>query len=103
MLPLLLRRPLSTSSRRLAQVQNETHDFRRPWVYRGVALLKNLLIPGVFFYAIFWYDFGEDDHVFLEPRRWALRKKAEFLTMSDEDRRLLGKPVPDQAKRSDTQ
>lgn len=88
MLPLLLRRPLSTSSRRLAQVQNETHDFRRPWVYRGVALLKNLLIPGahlacvhsqrnvlkykacpgVFFYAIFWYDFGEDDHVFLEVR-----------------------------------
>jgi hypothetical protein len=69
MLSPLLRRSFTSSARRLNQTEKPaSHDFRKPWVYRSVGLLSNLLIPGVFLYAIFIYDFGQDDHVFLAVR-----------------------------------
>ena len=58
-------------------------DFRPPWVYLGSRLISFLVIPstfsarygmcltsrelrneGVAFYAVFFYDFGDHEHVF---------------------------------------
>ncbi|KAL1743162.1 hypothetical protein HDZ31DRAFT_65274 [Schizophyllum fasciatum] len=37
-------------------------------------------IPGIAFYSIFFYNWGETEHVFSEPQRWKAR--------------LLGEPEP---------
>ncbi|KAF5360946.1 hypothetical protein D9756_004805 [Leucocoprinus leucothites] len=82
-------RPQSTNSRPGYQPQDEAIDFRPPWVYVGSRLLTFTIIPGIVFYSVFIYDFGERDHVFQPVRRWALEQKAAFLTLSPDEERIL--------------
>merc|ERR1712093_252946 len=40
-------------------------------------------------YAVFFYDFGEQEHCFTPLRRQFTKVKTSFLTISEQDRRLL--------------
>ncbi|KAH0586092.1 hypothetical protein H2248_007363 [Termitomyces sp. 'cryptogamus'] len=56
------------------------------------------MIPGIVFYAVFFYDFGDHEHVFQAPRRWAARKKAEFMTLSPEEKTIIGDESTEETK-----
>jgi len=53
-------------------------DPRPPWVYSTSAGLRLILIPSILFYAVFFADFGEREHVFMPPRRWLQRQREAF-------------------------
>ncbi|KAJ3568752.1 hypothetical protein NP233_g5508 [Leucocoprinus birnbaumii] len=82
-------RSQSTNSRPGYQGHDEPADFRPPWVYVTSRLLTFTIIPGIIFYSVFFYDFGDRDHVFQPARRWALEQKAAFLTLSPDEERIL--------------
>ncbi|KAK0221741.1 hypothetical protein IW262DRAFT_1460030 [Armillaria fumosa] len=67
----------------------ELADFRPPWVYTGTKLLTYLVIPAIALYGIFIYDFGDREHVFQPPRRWLLRQKESFFTLTPEEQKLI--------------
>ncbi|KAK0504117.1 hypothetical protein EDD18DRAFT_487988 [Armillaria luteobubalina] len=67
----------------------ELADFRPPWVYTGTKLLTYLVVPAIALYGIFIYDFGDREHVFQPPRRWLLRQKESFFTLTPEEEKLI--------------
>ncbi|KAK0464398.1 uncharacterized protein EV420DRAFT_1637963 [Desarmillaria tabescens] len=67
----------------------ELADFRPPWVYTGTKLLTYLVVPAIALYAIFIYDFGDREHVFQPPRRWLLKQKESFFTLTPEEQKLI--------------
>ncbi|KAF9049483.1 hypothetical protein BDZ89DRAFT_1126452 [Hymenopellis radicata] len=67
----------------------QEEDFRPPWVYTATNLMNYVLIPGIFMYSIFIYDWGDHDHVFQAPRRWLKRQKEAFWSLSSEDQKLI--------------
>ncbi|KAK0201768.1 hypothetical protein DFS33DRAFT_1018659 [Desarmillaria ectypa] len=67
----------------------ELADFRPPWVYTGSKLLTYLVVPAIALYGIFIYDFGDREHVFQPPRRWLLRQKESFFTLTPEEQKLI--------------
>ncbi|KAG6844657.1 hypothetical protein H0H87_005025 [Tephrocybe sp. NHM501043] len=63
------------------------------------AYMRSNGVTATVFYAVFFYDFGDHEHVFQAPRRWAAKKKAEFLTLSPEEKTIIGEELtPEQAK-----
>ncbi|KAK7469394.1 hypothetical protein VKT23_003868 [Stygiomarasmius scandens] len=78
----------ATSAKKIPE-DDVSKDFRPPWVYTMARLGLQWSIPAVGFYAIFWHDFGDNEHVFSPARRWAARQKAAFFTLSPEERKLL--------------
>ncbi|KAI9512371.1 hypothetical protein F5148DRAFT_1162812 [Russula earlei] len=64
-------------------------DPRPPWVYSTSAGLRLILIPSILFYAVFFADFGDREHVFMPPRRWLQRQREAFFTMTPEERKLV--------------
>ncbi|KAH8989684.1 hypothetical protein EDB86DRAFT_1883301 [Lactarius hatsudake] len=64
-------------------------DPRPPWVYSTSAGLRLTLIPGILFYAVFFADFGDREHVFMPPRRWLWRQRDAFFTITPEERKLV--------------
>ncbi|KII90553.1 hypothetical protein PLICRDRAFT_136881 [Plicaturopsis crispa FD-325 SS-3] len=64
-------------------------DPRPPWVYRTTGMLQYTVIPFALFYAVFFFDFGEREHVFMPPRRWVARQKAAFFTLSPAEEDML--------------
>ncbi|KDR82674.1 hypothetical protein GALMADRAFT_220663 [Galerina marginata CBS 339.88] len=59
------RRPMATSSHPMPKkMEGPGEDFRPPWVYVGTRLISFAIIPAVGFYAVFFYDFGNHEHVF---------------------------------------
>ncbi|KAH9049967.1 hypothetical protein EDB84DRAFT_1451966 [Lactarius hengduanensis] len=64
-------------------------DPRPPWVYSTSAGLRLVLIPGILFYAVFFADFGDREHVFMPPRRWLWRQRDAFFTITPEERKLV--------------
>ncbi|TFK40660.1 hypothetical protein BDQ12DRAFT_679827 [Crucibulum laeve] len=85
----------ATKTHRLPKVEEAGADFRPPWVYVTSRLLSFTVIPAVAFYAIFFYDFGDHDHVFQPARRWAVAQKAAFFTLSPAEERILKVNEPD--------
>ncbi|KAI5123176.1 hypothetical protein M0805_000876 [Coniferiporia weirii] len=63
-------------------------DPRPPWLFASASLLRVVFIPVGLTYAVFFHDFGEDEHVFMPPRRWLQRQKEAFFTLSPAERRL---------------
>ncbi|KDQ33738.1 hypothetical protein PLEOSDRAFT_1099698 [Pleurotus ostreatus PC15] len=64
-------------------------DFRPPWVYTGSRLLTYVFVPYVVFYSVFFYDFGDREHVFQPVRRWASRQRESFFSLSPEEARIV--------------
>lgn len=64
-------------------------DPRPPWVYSTSAGLRFVLIPSIIFYAVFFADFGDREHVFMPPRRWLRRQQDAFFTITPEERKLV--------------
>ncbi|KAG7440815.1 uncharacterized protein BT62DRAFT_561321 [Guyanagaster necrorhizus] len=67
----------------------ELEDFRPAWVYTGTKLLTYLVVPAIALYGVFIYDFGDQEHVFQPPRRWLLRQKESFFTLTPEEQKLI--------------
>ncbi|KAI0269789.1 hypothetical protein BC834DRAFT_863376 [Gloeopeniophorella convolvens] len=85
-------RPFSEKAARKVDKSNSQDvpsDPRPPWVYSTSAGLRFVLIPSILFYAVFFYDFGEREHVFMPPRRWLQRQRDAFFTISPEERKLI--------------
>ncbi|KAJ3728441.1 hypothetical protein C8R42DRAFT_571276, partial [Lentinula raphanica] len=40
-------------------------------------------------YAVFLYDFGNDDHVFQPVRKWVSRQKSALLSLSPDEERFI--------------
>jgi len=64
-------------------------DPRPPWVYSTSAALRLVLMPSIIFYAVFFADFGDREHVFMPPRRWLRRQQDAFFTITPEERKLV--------------
>ncbi|KAF9561357.1 hypothetical protein CPC08DRAFT_707492 [Agrocybe pediades] len=64
-------------------------DPRPPWVYTGTRLMSFVIIPAVGLYSVFFYDFGDHEHVFQPPRRWAKSLINEAFTLSSAEEKLL--------------
>ncbi|KAH9480533.1 hypothetical protein JR316_0007133 [Psilocybe cubensis] len=71
------------------KMEGPGEDFRPPWVYVGSGLVSWAVIPGIVLYSVFLYDFGDQEHVFQAPRRWARRKINSFFTLSPAEEKLL--------------
>ncbi|THH07083.1 hypothetical protein EW145_g3632 [Phellinidium pouzarii] len=69
-------------------VKEEPVDPRPPWLFTSATLLRVTIIPVGLIYAVFYHDFGEDEHVFMPPRRWLQRQKERFLTLSPAEKHL---------------
>ncbi|KAF8895543.1 hypothetical protein BD779DRAFT_736406 [Infundibulicybe gibba] len=72
-----------------ARSQEADSDFRPPWVYTWSRLLSYTIIPTVAVYSIFFYDFGDREHVFQPARRWAAQQRALFFTLSPTEQKTL--------------
>ncbi|TCD62949.1 hypothetical protein EIP91_006212 [Steccherinum ochraceum] len=48
-----------------------------------------IIIPAVIAYAVFLMDWGEHENVFSPARRWLLRQKAAFWTLTPAEQELL--------------
>ncbi|KAG6910693.1 hypothetical protein DXG01_008737 [Tephrocybe rancida] len=48
------------------------------------------------FYGVFFQDFGEKEHVFSRPRRWAEEKKATFFGLSAEEETIVSELAADE-------
>ncbi|KAI0041980.1 hypothetical protein FA95DRAFT_1610559 [Auriscalpium vulgare] len=68
-------------------------DPRPPWVYTASLGLRLVLVPSALLYAVFFADFGENEHVFMPPRRWLERQKAAFFTLSPAEKALSERAV----------
>ncbi|KAF8177000.1 hypothetical protein BJ912DRAFT_692567 [Pholiota molesta] len=64
-------------------------DFRPSWVYLGSRMVSWIVIPGTAFYSIFFYDFGDQEHVFQPMRRWGVDTVNGFFSLSSSEKRLL--------------
>ncbi|KIK58240.1 hypothetical protein GYMLUDRAFT_45451 [Collybiopsis luxurians FD-317 M1] len=84
-----LLRNFSTTHRRLDEAATESKDFRPPWVYTFARIGSNASILTVFVYSIFFYDFGNDDHVFQPVRKWAAQHTASLFSLSPAEERLI--------------
>ncbi|KAF9485844.1 hypothetical protein BDN70DRAFT_927193 [Pholiota conissans] len=63
-------------------------DFRPSWVYLGSRLVSWVVIPGTGLYSIFFYDFGDHEHVFQPVRRWGADTVNGFFSLSSSEKRL---------------
>ncbi|KAI0004563.1 hypothetical protein BJV74DRAFT_808144 [Russula compacta] len=72
-----------------------TSDPRPPWVYSTSAGLRLILIPSILFYAVFFADFGDHEHIFMPPRRWLQRRREAFFTITPEERKLVEESMAD--------
>ncbi|KAI0252333.1 hypothetical protein BJV78DRAFT_1201814 [Lactifluus subvellereus] len=92
---LLRRHGVKHFSEKVSQKAGNVHredvlpDPRPPWVYSASAGLRLVLIPSILFYAVFFADFGDRDHVFMPPRRWLQRQRDAFFTLTPEERKLV--------------
>ncbi|EJC99040.1 uncharacterized protein FOMMEDRAFT_170795 [Fomitiporia mediterranea MF3/22] len=66
-------------------------DPRPRWLFSTASLLRVVLVPTSLIYAVFFHDFGEQDHVFVPPRRWLQRQKESFFTLSPAEKDLAKK------------
>ncbi|KAF8967052.1 hypothetical protein BDZ97DRAFT_1804940 [Flammula alnicola] len=58
-------RHLSTEAPSMPKkMEGAGEDFRPPWVYIGTRLISFAVIPAVGLYSVFFYDFGDHEHVF---------------------------------------
>ncbi|CAA7261408.1 unnamed protein product [Cyclocybe aegerita] len=71
------------------KMEGSGEDFRPPWVYVGTRLISLAVIPSIAVYSIFFYDFGEREHVFQPVRRWAADSVNSFFTLSPAEEKLL--------------
>jgi len=78
---------------RNTQWEEVPSDPRPPWVYSTSVGLRLILIPSIIFYAIFFADFGDQEHVFMPPRRWLQRQREAFFAITPEERRLVEESV----------
>ncbi|TFK27973.1 hypothetical protein FA15DRAFT_665722 [Coprinopsis marcescibilis] len=67
-------------------------DFRPPWVYALSRFGSVAVIPVIGLYAVFVYDWGDHDHVFMPPRRLFARVKQSFFTLSPAEEQMLKGP-----------
>jgi len=96
---LLRRHPVKSFSEKANKKIGNVHreeipsDPRPPWVYSTSAGLRLILVPSIIFYAVFFADFGDREHVFMPPRRWLQRQREAFFTITPEERKLVEKSV----------
>ncbi|KAF5314992.1 hypothetical protein D9619_006982 [Psilocybe cf. subviscida] len=84
------RRPMSTArAEGPKKMEGAGEDPRPPWVYVGSRVMSFALIPGVSLYSIFFYDFGDREHVFQPVRRWAHDLTSGFFTLSPAEERIV--------------
>ncbi|KAF9241195.1 hypothetical protein BU15DRAFT_45340 [Melanogaster broomeanus] len=51
------------------KTDDDSGDFRPPWVYTTVSVLKYTTIPLTMIYCVFLADWGEREHVFMPVSR----------------------------------
>ncbi|KAH9950591.1 hypothetical protein B0H21DRAFT_679394, partial [Amylocystis lapponica] len=60
------------------------------WVLTASRLSTFVVIPVTLFYAVFFADFGDHEHVFMPARRWMDARKASFFSLSPAEREVAG-------------
>ncbi|KAJ7600842.1 hypothetical protein C8J56DRAFT_911423 [Mycena floridula] len=87
----VFRRHVGTETKPPTPPTEKLDDFRPPWVYMTTRLLSYTLIPSVAIYGVFFWDFGEHDHVFVPVRVWAAKQRALLFSLSSEEEELLNR------------
>ncbi|KAJ3872135.1 hypothetical protein F5051DRAFT_169439 [Lentinula edodes] len=82
-------RTISTSTQRRNQTSPESNDFRPAWVYKYAGRASNISIFGIMIYAVLFYDFGNDDHVFQPIRSWVSRQKSTLFALSPDEEKFI--------------
>ncbi|KAG8970861.1 hypothetical protein FRC03_000079 [Tulasnella sp. 419] len=62
--------------------KKRAHDPTHSRISRLAGIARNVTVPFVIGYFVFFVDFGEKEHVFSAPRRWLERQKAAFWSLS---------------------
>ncbi|KAG2757901.1 hypothetical protein P692DRAFT_20788269 [Suillus brevipes Sb2] len=88
-------RPTSTQNQ---SAEQDNGDFRPPWVYSASHILTYTLIPTAMVYCVFLADWGEREHVFSPVRRWTMRFKESFFSLSPDEASLIEEPQPPTTK-----
>ncbi|KAG1751220.1 hypothetical protein EDB19DRAFT_1281329 [Suillus lakei] len=83
-----------TPSQNQSVEQDDSGDFRPPWVYSGSRILTYTLIPTAIVYCVFLADWGEREHVFSPVRRWTTKYKESFLSLSPDEASLIEESRP---------
>ncbi|KAG2037831.1 hypothetical protein BDR03DRAFT_896377 [Suillus americanus] len=74
--------------------EQDDGDFRPPWVYSASHILTYTLIPTAIVYCVFLADWGEREHVFSPVRRWTMKYKESFLSLSPDEASLIEESEP---------
>ncbi|OAX40951.1 hypothetical protein K503DRAFT_713605 [Rhizopogon vinicolor AM-OR11-026] len=69
--------------------EQDDGDFRPPWVYSASHILTYTLIPTAIVYCIFLADWGDREHVFSPVRRWVMKTKESFFSLSPGEASLV--------------
>ncbi|KAG0701397.1 hypothetical protein DFH29DRAFT_773339, partial [Suillus ampliporus] len=69
--------------------EQDDGDFRPPWVYSASHILTYTLIPTAIVYCVFLADWGEREHVFSPVRRWTMKYKESFFSLSPDEASLI--------------
>ncbi|CAK5270340.1 unnamed protein product, partial [Mycena citricolor] len=77
-------------------------DFRSPWFFKAVGVGNFIVIPAVGIYALFFWDWGNDDRetVVQPARRWLQEKRDAFYGVSSEADGSLDAPPLDTSRLS---
>ncbi|OCB90916.1 hypothetical protein A7U60_g1826 [Sanghuangporus baumii] len=90
------RKPITVSA---SPVSDPPTDPRPRWMFSTAAFLRITLVPVGLIYAIFYHDFGEEDHVFMPPRRWLQKQKDSFFALTPAEKDLVTDAEVDDGKR----
>ncbi|KAL5479104.1 hypothetical protein ACEPAI_2392 [Sanghuangporus weigelae] len=90
------RKPIIVS---VPPVSDPPTDPRPRWMFSTAAFLRITLVPVGLIYAIFYHDFGEEDHVFMPPRRWLQKQKDSFFVLTPAEKDLVTDTEVDDGKR----
>ncbi|KAF6757510.1 hypothetical protein DFP72DRAFT_891340 [Ephemerocybe angulata] len=82
-----------------SEKEGGSDDFRPSWVYSLSRLGSHAIIPAVALYAVFLYDWGDQEHVFMPPRRWLAKVKQSYFKLSSEEERMLNAEIVEQRVR----
>ncbi|KIO24156.1 hypothetical protein M407DRAFT_26430 [Tulasnella calospora MUT 4182] len=67
-----------------------------PWIFKAAGIGQLLTVP---WYFVFYMDYGDQEHVFSEPRRWLQRQKEGFLGTHYKNTQMT--PAADQSSKSE--
>ncbi|KAG8921911.1 hypothetical protein FRC01_014744 [Tulasnella sp. 417] len=86
-----------TFLRRMELKNSPVKGHPAPWIFKAAGIGQLLTVP---WYFMFYVDYGDQEHVFSEPRRWLQRQKEELFGTPYKHTQVTS--PPDQSSKSES-